>query len=92
MWCTTNNRRFTDLKFDLVDYNELSNAVNAGRRAFREIGYRGLLIPDELWEDAECKPKIVHHLIVGVETREMLAQMRANQIAYRMVEAPHSVI
>ena len=92
VWCTENHRSFKDLEFDLVDYNELGNAINAGREVFRRIGYRGLLIPDKIWEDPERKPKIVHHFIVGVKTREMLAHLRAQEIAYRMVEAPHSLI
>jgi len=92
MWCTTNNRSFKDLELDLVDYHELVNALNAARGVFRRIGYLGLLIPDKLWEDSECRPKIVHHLIMGVETCEHLAQLCSQQIAYQMVEAPHSLV
>lgn len=91
-WCTENHRIFEDLTFDLVDYEELGNAINSARSVFRSIAYGRLLIPDERWEDREQRPKIVYYLVVGVETRAMLAQIRANQIAYRMVEAPHSII
>ena len=92
MWCASNHRSFKDLDFDLVDYNELGDAVNAARSVFRRVGYQQLLIPDALWEDLERRPKIVHHLILGVETRAMSACIAAHKIAQRMVEAPHSLI
>ena len=90
MWCTTNNRRFRDL--DIVDYKELGNAINTAREVFRQIGYREMLIPDALWEDRERRPKIVRHLILGAKTPEFLARVRAQNIARRMAEAPHSLV
>ena len=91
MWCASNHRSFKDLDFDLVDYNELGDAVNAARSVFRRVGYQQL-IPDALWEDLERRPKIGRHLILGVETCAMSARIAAHKIAQRMVEAPHSLI
>ena len=92
IWCTKNYCSFRDLKFNLVDYNKLDNTVNTDWEVFRCIGYQNLFIQNELWEDSEHKPKIVHHFIVGIKTCEMLAHLQSQKIIYRMVEAPHSLI
>ena len=91
MWCTDNRRSFADLTHDLINYNELGNAINHAREVFRRVGYRGGLIPDALWEDPERRPKIVRHLILGARTPEFLARTQASNVAHRMVQAPGSV-
>ena len=91
MWCTTSNRHFRDLDFDLIDYKELGNAINTAREVFRQVGYRDMLIPDALWEDPKHHPKIVCHLILGARTPEFLARTQASNVAHRMVQTPGSV-
>ena len=73
-------------------YSELGNAVNNAREVFRTIGYRRCLIPDHLWEDPECRPKIVRHLIKGIKMPEFLARICVANLAARMAEAPHSIL